>query len=172
MIDQEHDLRMELYNQGKNDRQIADIIGVGDTAIYKWRKQHGLKANYTPTASDNRVELYNQGYTDQEIAKAVGKNPQAIKEWRKANKLKNNRPDTYKEHVGASICWSCKRARALPDPFGCAFHRREHRFIFSAAVVADRRNNGTECKSVTVTECDFWELSIRDMRDRAKILCE
>ena len=165
-----HDLRMELYNQGKNDRQIADAIGVGDTAIYKWRKQHGLKANYTPNLKDNRLELYNQGLTDQEIAKAIGKNPQAIKEWRKVNKLKNNRPAVSREQISASICWNCTRARALPDPYGCAFHRKEHRFIFAAAVVADRRNNGTEYKSVTVTECEHWELSIRDMRDRAKIL--
>ena len=169
---QEHDLRMDLYNQGKNDRQIADILGVGDTAIYKWRKKNGLKANYQPTANDNRLELYNQGLTDQEIAKAINKNASAIKEWRKVNKLKNNRPAVSREQTSGSICWNCKRARALPDPYGCAFHRREHRFIFSAASVVERHNNGTQYKSVTVTECEYWELSIRDMRDKAKIVCE
>lgn len=169
---QEHDRRLELYNQGMNDRQIAEILGVGDTAIYKWRKQNGMKPNHTRCVTDNRMELYEKGCTDQEIAKAIGKNAQAVKEWRKANKLKNNRPVAYQEQAGASICWSCARGRALPDPHGCAFHRREHKPIFASAVIVERRNNGTEYKSVTVTECEYWELSIRDMRDRAKIVCE
>lgn len=33
---------MHLYRSGKNDREIADCVGVSSMAICKWRKRNGL----------------------------------------------------------------------------------------------------------------------------------
>lgn len=166
MTDQEHAKRLALYNQRLCDREIGEIVGVGETAIYKWRKNNGLKANTAAYITDNRRELYDQGCTDQEIARGIGKSVQTVKEWRHFYKLKNNRPADARKSTKASLCWSCTRARALPDPYGCAFHRKEHKPIYSAAEMVVK-NSDHPMLTTTVTECKFWELSIRDMRDRA-----
>lgn len=35
-----------LYNEGKNDTEIALELGCTSQAVYKWRRQNGLKANW------------------------------------------------------------------------------------------------------------------------------
>ena len=151
------DRRLDLYRQGMNDMQIANILGVGSTAIYKWRKKNGLKANHIREVKDNRVELYRKKMSDGQIAKELGIKREAVADWRKHHGLPANNFERKPYVNGGSICWSCTRARALPDPMGCAFHRRGHIQIFDKAVIADRRNNGTEYKSITVTECQHYE---------------
>lgn len=42
-------LAMELYRQGKNDREIGEAVGANYRLIYQWRKNRGMKAN-TKTA--------------------------------------------------------------------------------------------------------------------------
>ena len=38
-----HETRMELYQQGLTDKEIALIVGVKSAAIWAWRKKLGLK---------------------------------------------------------------------------------------------------------------------------------
>ena len=35
-----------LYNQGMNDSEIADELGVGKTTVARWRKKNNLESNY------------------------------------------------------------------------------------------------------------------------------
>jgi uncharacterized protein YjcR len=40
------DTTMKLYNQGLNDVEIAKRLGVDNTTVSRWRKNHGLPSNY------------------------------------------------------------------------------------------------------------------------------
>nr|DAJ94277.1 MAG TPA: transposase [Caudoviricetes sp.] len=37
--------RMELFNQGLTDKEIADKVGLKECAIKRWRRNKGLKKN-------------------------------------------------------------------------------------------------------------------------------
>lgn len=52
---EEHAERMRLYNQGLNDREIAEILSYTSANIYQWRKKNGLPANFT--ANKKKVEI-------------------------------------------------------------------------------------------------------------------
>ena len=116
---------------------------------------------------DNRMELYEQGLTDRQIARALGLNTATINNWRKFHKLPGNGKDSC---IKSSLCWSCTRARAKPDPIGCAFHRRGHERIFDEAETYTRsgQGNGYTMEVVIVTKCRFYDLSLRDLQDRQR----
>lgn len=38
-------LAQELYNQGLDDKEIAEITGTSDTAVYHWRYRNGLPSH-------------------------------------------------------------------------------------------------------------------------------
>ena len=42
------DNRMELYEQGLNDTEIARAVGRSQNTIAEWRKSRGLPGNYRP----------------------------------------------------------------------------------------------------------------------------
>lgn len=41
----EQDIRLELYNDGLTDNQVANILSINPHAMANWRHQRGLKAN-------------------------------------------------------------------------------------------------------------------------------
>ena len=43
---EEHEKRMELYEAGLIDSEIAKRVCVGKQAIFAWRKKNGLKPNF------------------------------------------------------------------------------------------------------------------------------
>ena len=66
----------------------------------------------------------------------------------------------------SSLCWTCTRAYALPDPEGCGFHRRERRRVFEDAIIKKRADqDGCTYKTFTVTKCKQYELSMRHLKD-------
>ena len=142
----EHERRLEMHRQGKTDREIAETCRVNIKTIAGWRKKHGLEPNsplperYT---HDNRMELYQQGFSDSKIARRVGLSAKAIKSWRTANNL----PANYVMGE-VTLCWSCPRARALPDPKGCAFHRKEHLPVYDEAIIYNGTVIVTKCKGI------------------------
>jgi hypothetical protein len=72
-----------------------------------------------------------------------------------------------------SLCWSCTRAYAFPDPKGCAFHRKEHKEVFDEAIISLRvYHPGSHYKVVCVTRCRYYELSARDVEERKAIKSE
>jgi hypothetical protein len=99
-INRGHHRRLELYNQGQTDQEIADVLRMTKTGITSWRKRNGLPANgdggktfggkvhgavVTMTTKEKhkqRLDLYCQGQTDREIAKAAGVTASAITCWR------------------------------------------------------------------------------------------
>ena len=61
-----------------------------------------------------------------------------------------------------SICWTCARAYARPDPEGCGFHRREHEHVFEAVKIEDRVNAAHEPMQVfLVTKCRSYRQETR-----------
>jgi hypothetical protein len=68
--------------------------------------------------------------------------------------------------MSQSICNYCTRARALPDPLGCGFHRVEHTLAWEEARI--HKQEDYTYKSipgidglVTVTKCSLFERTAR-----------
>ena len=82
---EEHERRLALYNQGLNDRQIADLLFWNVHTIFCWRKAYNLPANKPHKLSreehEQRKHLFLQGKTIQEIADIVGTSYGAIFYW-------------------------------------------------------------------------------------------
>lgn len=83
---------MELYKQGKNDREIGAALGVNAKVVCKWRSKLGLSSNYMVCSTDENkmTELYMAGYTDLEIAQKLGCTETRITNWRNRNEYKVN----------------------------------------------------------------------------------
>ncbi|MCK9327741.1 MAG: helix-turn-helix domain-containing protein [Bacteroidales bacterium] len=62
-----------------------------------------------------------------------------------------------------SLCWSCRRAYAKPDPDGCGFHRREHEQVFSERELKEsmhtQKNGIYTYIKIVVTKCEHYEMS-------------
>ena len=69
-----------------------------------------------------------------------------------------------------SLCWICARAYARPDPYGCAWHRQEHEPIWKTAELKEatykRKGQPQGIMITTVTECIFFELSLRSQQEQ------
>lgn len=104
--DEEHQKRLELYNQGFNDRQIGEKVGLVQNGIYNWRKRNDLPANnslgekISKKENQKRLKYYNLGMNDNEIAEKINVTPPAIFYWREKNNLKTNHSNkiSKKEH--------------------------------------------------------------------------
>ena len=95
--------RMELYRKGWSDREIGDAVGIGPEGVLKWRKKHGLKANWAHGFPNeilkarreedhkNRMSLYLSGATDREIGMALGIRESTVQKWRSRNRLLKNK---------------------------------------------------------------------------------
>ena len=87
--EKENKERLTLYQQGLNDREIAEQLFVSESTIYYWRKKQGLP----PNKKDNwkiRYKLYQQGLNDKQIAMQLNVTPDCIFTWRKRNNLPAN----------------------------------------------------------------------------------
>ena len=80
--------RMELYNQGKTDSEIAaSLEDITRSGVAQWRRSQGLPAHrgrssITPEEEWRRMDLYNQGKSDRQIEEYCGLRRGAIKAWR------------------------------------------------------------------------------------------
>ena len=90
-MDKEHETAMKFYNEGYNDRMIAEAMYIDVSTVYAWRKRNGLgrstsvrkmKSNYTPENIEKIRELKAQGKTDREIAMALGVSHSTVKAYR------------------------------------------------------------------------------------------
>lgn len=88
----------QLYEQGKNDPEIADHCGVRPCTIRKWRHDMNLPPNprNTKTAAKKFDRgtarlLYDSGMNDAQIAEQLGMARETIKKWRHRELLVANR---------------------------------------------------------------------------------
>ena len=76
----------KLYQEGKNDAEIAAALEVSRQTVSKWRKRVGLQAvihlNRMTFDEKKAMRLYKKGKTDGQIGAAVGKSAEAICKWR------------------------------------------------------------------------------------------
>ena len=97
--------RMDLYNEGYSDQEIAARLGCAPDTIADWRKRNHLLAHYSrgghPMSEKarelmeqrgmgthgERMALYREGYSDQEIADKLGCARGTIVSWRMRNEL-------------------------------------------------------------------------------------
>jgi len=62
-----------LWEEGKNDREIARAIGCNPDTVQKWRHGAGLPPRYRPEIDRNRLrELWEAGMDDPHIAQELG----------------------------------------------------------------------------------------------------
>ena len=95
----------QLYDAGKDDRQIAAELGVTRTAVWTWRQEHHLQPQsaqrkYPPSPNKTRAKprldetaamaAYTSGKTDKEIAEVCGCTAPTIANWRKRYGLDGN----------------------------------------------------------------------------------
>lgn len=88
---------LSLYNEGKMDTEIANVLNVSRGAICYWRKQLGLKTKFTYSKiakldiEKHKDLLLNKELSDYKIANILGLSPCCIREAR--TKLKVKRRD-------------------------------------------------------------------------------
>jgi transposase len=95
LTQEEIDRRIELYNQGLNDKEIAQKMGLAISSIQHWRKKNNLPPNrfhkFPHEKRKNFLELYEKGFNDREIAERLNLSPFIIYRLRKKHNLKAHR---------------------------------------------------------------------------------
>ena len=96
-LDKEHEKAMQFYNEGYNDRMIAEAMYVSSRAVRDWRKRNGLERNYyvrkretknTPENIEKIRKLKAAGKTDKEIARLLGIGHSTVTAYRKQAGIK------------------------------------------------------------------------------------
>lgn len=87
---EEERLRMDLYQRGLTDTQMAQKIGLPVSTIAGWRKRRKLIANKESLKDAARMALYRKGLSDGDIGRILGVSNGVIREWRKKRKLQAN----------------------------------------------------------------------------------
>lgn len=101
-----HREKMELWEAGRTDLEIAEIMGIERKTVVGWRRAHNLPPNTPPKPKPKpvakptkqprrtglqdfpeRMALYQQGMSDAQIAEAVGATRKAIANWRAKRNL-------------------------------------------------------------------------------------
>lgn len=90
-----HQEILELYNNGKNDHEIAHELNLAVGTIYNWRQQNNLPPNghrgfQSTLDKDEATKLYKEGLNDRQISERIGCTRNAIYMWRRKNGLKAN----------------------------------------------------------------------------------
>ncbi len=84
----------ELWEQGLNDREMAEAIGCSRTSANSWRKAENLESNKTGIVEDQLDDygrrLHNEGFSDQAIADKLGCALGTVFRWRKRRGLEPN----------------------------------------------------------------------------------
>lgn len=91
------DRARQLYDEGKNDKEIADELKCDRQAIGAWRRRSGLEANAKGgrkmiTDWNLGRQLYDEGYSDVAIARLLNTTRNAVYKWRRRNNLPLERP--------------------------------------------------------------------------------
>ena len=79
---------ISLYNEGKMDTEIANVLNVSRNAIFYWRKQLGLKTRFTYSkiakldTEKHKDLLLNKELSDYKIANILGLSPCCIRDAR------------------------------------------------------------------------------------------
>ncbi len=93
-VERERSRRMrELYEQGLNDCEIAEAMGITSASVWYWRSHRGLVSHRVLQSKDlaeRMRELYERGLNDVEIACGAGCMRKTVMTWRAKNGLKNN----------------------------------------------------------------------------------
>ena len=113
LSEQEEKKRLDLYNQGMSDEEIAERVYVIKSVICNWRKRRGLPPNalkgfqkgnkygcmsrLSEVKENKRLELYNIGLNDAQIARIVGVDNSTISQWRRSRGLPSNRKWTRRK---------------------------------------------------------------------------
>ena len=80
-----------LWEQGLNDREIGQRLGVCDTTIWAWRKVEELPPNRKETLNAVKMtELLQAGLTDAEVARELGIRAKSVEAWRNRRGIKRN----------------------------------------------------------------------------------
>ena len=92
---QDHEMRLELYNMGLSDKEIAEKVFLTQSAISGWRRKNGLKTNNPRPVITQKIEekmlfLYKSGLSDREIGNCVSLSKPTVQRWRQKNELKPN----------------------------------------------------------------------------------
>jgi len=94
--DEEHLKRLEIYNKGKTDTYIAEVVGCSDHTIVYWRQKHNLEPNIkkgnplSEKEENERMRLYNLGFDDKQIAEKMNISKEAVNSWRNLRGLDSN----------------------------------------------------------------------------------
>lgn len=101
-LSQRHQQMLDLWWQGKTDKEISLAVGISRAAVCSWRRRNSLDLNPgqrgNPIRWDQRVamDLYKAGASDSQIGRAVGVNSGSIFSWRTKNGLPANKIRTVK----------------------------------------------------------------------------
>jgi hypothetical protein len=99
---QEHEKRLNLYNQGLSDGSIAKYCGLIPSSIRSWRNTRNLPCNcpclvknrkggrISKAEEKKRIELYKSGLSDKECAERLNIDYQSFNSWRRYRNLPRN----------------------------------------------------------------------------------
>lgn len=80
------EMLISCHAQGLSDRKTAQLLGIRESQVYRWRKDRGIKSNYNYSSKrldeDRARELYNKGLTDSSIARELGCTQPGVSAWR------------------------------------------------------------------------------------------
>jgi uncharacterized protein YjcR len=77
----------KLYENGYNDRQIAEKMGFAIDSISNYRRRIGLPSHRKYCDYGRCMELYEKGFNDVQIASELGIAKTTVGIWRKRNEL-------------------------------------------------------------------------------------
>lgn len=113
LSEEEEKKRLDLYNQGMSDAQIAKRVYVEKNAIQHWRKRRGFPPNapkgfqkgnkygcmgrLSEVKENKRCMLLCRGLNDTQIAGIVGVENSTISQWRRSRGLPSNRKWTRRK---------------------------------------------------------------------------
>lgn len=107
LSEEEEKERIDLYNQGMSDAEIAKRVCVEKNVIQHWRTRRGLSPNapkgfqkgnkygcmgrLSEVKENRRCMLLCRGLNDAQIARIVGVDNSTISQWRRSRGLPSNR---------------------------------------------------------------------------------
>lgn len=113
LSEEEEKKRLDLYNQGMSDAEIAKRVYVEKSVIQRWRTRRGLPPNapkgfqkgnkygcmsrLSEVKENKRCMLLCRGLNDAQIARIVGVENSTISQWRRSRGLPSNRKWTRRK---------------------------------------------------------------------------
>lgn len=113
LSEEEEKKRLDLYNKGMSDAEIAKRVYVGKNVIQRWRTRRGLPPNFpkgfqkgnkygcmgrlSDIQENKRRDLLKRGLNDAQIARIVGVENSTISQWRRSRELHSNRKWTRRK---------------------------------------------------------------------------